>query len=75
MVTLAVMNGFREEIQATLFSATAHFTVFNLAGDIPDTANTLKIIRAVPGVQAACPSEWKKACCSRPDSEMPAGSR
>ena len=49
VVTLAVMNGFREEIQATLFSATAHFTVFHLAGDLPDTEGALKTIRAVPG--------------------------
>ena len=52
VVTLAVMNGFREEIQATLFSATAHFTVFHLAGDIPDTEGALRTIRALPGVQA-----------------------
>ena len=71
VVTLAVMNGFREEIQATLFSATAHFTVFHLAGDIPDTEGALKTIRAVPGVRAASPIRLEKGLLRRPDSEMP----
>jgi len=71
VVTLAVMNGFREEIQATLFSATAHFTVFHLAGDLPDTEGALQTIRAVPGVQAASPIRLEKALLRRPDSEIP----
>jgi lipoprotein-releasing system permease protein len=71
VVTLAVMNGFREEIQATLFSATAHFTVFHLAGDIPDTEDALKTIRTVSGVQAASPIRLEKGLLRRPDSEMP----
>ncbi|MBK7292854.1 MAG: ABC transporter permease [Holophagaceae bacterium] len=71
VVTLALMTGFREEIQATLFSATAHFTVFHLAGDIPDTEGTLKTIRAVPGVQAASPIRMEKGLLRRADSEMP----
>ena len=71
VVTLAVMNGFREEIQSTLFSATAHFTVFHMAGDIPDTPGTLKAIRAIPGVQAASPIRMEKGLLRRPDSEMP----
>ncbi|GLH72988.1 ABC transporter permease [Geothrix limicola] len=71
VVTLAVMNGFREEIQATLFSATAHFTVFHLAGDIPNTEGALKTIRGVPGVQAASPIRLEKGLLRRPDSDMP----
>jgi lipoprotein-releasing system permease protein len=71
VVTLAVMNGFREEIQATLFSATAHFTVFHLAGDIPDTPETLKKIRVVPGVEAASPIRLEKGLLRRPDSDIP----
>ena len=71
VVTLAVMNGFREEIQATLFSATAHFTVFNLGGDIPDTEGILRTVRGVPGVQAARPIRLEKGLLRRPGSEMP----
>src|SRR5664279_285821 len=71
VVTLAVMSGLLEEIQATLFSATAHFTVFHMAGDIQDTEGTLKAIRAVPGVQAASPIRLEKGLLRRPDSEMP----
>ena len=60
VITLALMNGFREEIQANLFSATAHFSVFHLAGDIPDTTAALKIIRGARGVQAASPMRFEK---------------
>ncbi|MBP1771762.1 MAG: lipoprotein-releasing transporter permease subunit [Holophagaceae bacterium] len=71
VVSLALMNGFLEEIQATLFSATAHFTVFNLVGDIPDTEGALKAIRAVPGVQAASPIRLEKGLLRRTDSDLP----
>jgi len=71
VVTLALMNGFREEIEATLLSATAHFTVFHLAGDIPDTEGALKAIRAVPGVKAASPIRMEKGLLRRTDSDMP----
>ena len=71
VVTLAVMSGLLEEIQATLFSATAHFTVFHLAGDIPDTAGTLQAIRAVPGVQAVSPIRLEKGLLRRAGSDMP----
>jgi lipoprotein-releasing system permease protein len=55
VVTLALMNGFQKEIQANLFSATAHFTIFHIAGNIPDTEATLAKIRTTPGVVAASP--------------------
>ncbi|MFN7958046.1 MAG: ABC transporter permease [Holophagaceae bacterium] len=71
VVTLALMTGFREEIQATLFSATAHFTVFHLAGDIPDTEGALRTIRTVPGVRAASPIRMEKGLLRRGGSDMP----
>jgi lipoprotein-releasing system permease protein len=71
VVALAIMNGFHEEIQATLYSATAHFTVFNLGGDIPDTEGTLRTIRSVRGVRAASPIRLEKGLLRRTDSEMP----
>ena len=55
VVALAIANGLLEEIQANLFSATGHFTVAHLQGDIPDTGATLARIRRVPGVVAASP--------------------
>lgn len=55
VIALALMNGFREDIQTNLFSATAHFTVAYAAGDLPDTAEALRKIRATPGVVAASP--------------------
>ena len=71
VVTLAVMTGFREQIQATLFSATAHFTIFHLTGDIPDTAGTLKTIRSVPGVKGASPIRMEKGLLRVPNTSAP----
>lgn len=55
VVTLALFNGFQVEIQRNLFTATAHFTIAHLQGDVPDTAAALARIRATPGVVAASP--------------------
>lgn len=60
VVVQALMNGFREEIQATLFTATSHFTVSYPMGDLPDTAGALRVIRATPGVAAASPTRFEK---------------
>lgn len=60
VVATALMNGFREEIQANLFTATAHFTVAHLGGDLPDTADALAKIRATPGVVAASPIRFER---------------
>ena len=55
VIALALMNGFREDIQTNLFSATGHFTIAHLSGEIPDTREALRLIRASPGVVAASP--------------------
>jgi len=71
VIALALMNGFREDIQANLFSATAHFTVANLSGEIPDTAATLRIVRATPGVVAASPMRMDHGLLKPADSGAP----
>jgi lipoprotein-releasing system permease protein len=71
VIALALMNGFREDIQANLFSATAHFTVANLSGEIPDTAESLRIIRAAPGVVAASPMRMDHGLLKPADSGAP----
>ncbi len=71
VVTLAVMNGFREEIQANLFSATAHFTVFSLAGDFMSTEAALAKVRAVPGVVAASPGRQEQGLLKPTNTDAP----
>ncbi len=71
VLTLAVMNGFHEEIQANLFSATAHFTVSSLTGDFTDTRAALEAIRAVPGVKAASPIRFERALLRPTGLEAP----
>lgn len=60
VVVQALMNGFRDEIQANLFTATGHFTVNFFAGEIPDTPKALSVIRATPGVVAASPMRLER---------------
>ncbi|MDP2877067.1 MAG: ABC transporter permease, partial [Holophaga sp.] len=55
VVVPALMNGFKDEIQANLFTATGHFNVAYFSGDLPDTPKALSVIRATPGVVAASP--------------------
>jgi lipoprotein-releasing system permease protein len=71
VIALALMNGFREDIQANLFSATAHFTVANLGGDLPDTAEALRMVRATPGVVAASPMRMDHGLLKPADSGAP----
>jgi len=71
VIALALMNGFRDEIQANLFSATAHFTVAYLGGDLPDTAEALRMVRATPGVVAASPMRMDHGLLKPASSEAP----
>ena len=71
VVALALMNGFREDIQTNLFSATAHFTIANLSGDLPDTQDALRIIRATPGVVAASPMRMEHGLLKPATSDAP----
>jgi lipoprotein-releasing system permease protein len=71
VIALALMNGFREDIQANLFSATAHFTVANLSGDIPDTEASLRTIRNTPGVVAASPMRLDHGLLKPANSDAP----
>jgi lipoprotein-releasing system permease protein len=71
VVALSLMNGFQEEIQANLFSATAHFHVFHLGGDFPDTQGTLDGIRSVPGVAGASPIRFEKGLLRNPGVDSP----
>lgn len=61
VVVQALMNGFKDEIQANLFTATGHFTIAFFSGDLPDTAKTLATLRATPGVVAASPMRFERA--------------
>ena len=71
VIALALMNGFREDIQTNLFSATGHFTVAHLSGEIPDTQAALKLIRATPGVVAASPMRMDHGLLKPADSDAP----
>lgn len=71
VVCLALMNGFREEIQANLFSATAHFTLQHITGEMPGTAESLSRVRAAPGVVAASPTRFEKGLLKPTGSAAP----
>ncbi|MBI3130083.1 MAG: ABC transporter permease [Acidobacteria bacterium] len=60
VVCMALMNGFREEIQSTLFRATAHFSLAPYAGDIREADAAAAKLRAVPGVAGVSPMRLEK---------------
>ena len=71
VVALAIANGLLEEIQANLFSATGHFTVAHLEGEIPDTQAALARIRRTPGVVAASPMRMDHGLIRPTNSDAP----
>lgn len=71
VITLGLANGFLQEIQANLFSATAHFSIFHLSGGIPDTEAALAKVRAIPGVLAASPVRMEQGLLKAMNSEAP----
>jgi len=71
VVALALANGFREDIQKNLFSATGHFTVAHMSGEIPETQEALRLIRQVPGVVAASPMRMDHGLLKPADSDAP----
>lgn len=71
VVALAIANGLLEEIQGNLFSATGHFTVAHLEGEIPDTQAALARIRRTPGVVAASPMRMDHGLIRPTNSEAP----
>ncbi len=60
VICMALMNGFHEEIQNTLFSASAHFSVTGLVGDVPNSTVVATQIRTLPGVAGASPMRMEK---------------
>ncbi len=60
VICMALMNGFREEIQATLFRATAHFSLAPFAGDVREATAAAAKLRAVPGVAGVSPMRLEK---------------
>ncbi|MFZ9617671.1 MAG: ABC transporter permease [Holophagaceae bacterium] len=71
LVCMALMNGFHDEIQKNIFSATAHFAVAPRLGDIQDLPRVLGEIRNTPGVVGASPMRMEKGLLRVADRDLP----
>ncbi len=71
VVCMALMNGFREEIQATLFRATAHFSLAPYAGSVRDAEGTAAKLRALPGVAGVSPMRMERGLLKAGAAEAP----
>lgn len=71
VVVPALMNGFKEEIQANLFTATGHFTVACFSGDLLDTPKALATLRSTPGVVAVSPMRFERGLLKAQFGEAP----
>ncbi len=72
VITQALMNGFKDEIQANLFTATGHFQIFHLAGDLPDTKGSMALLKNVPGVTGLSPFRFEQALLKSEMASRPA---
>lgn len=71
LLCMALMNGFHDEIQTNIFSATAHFAVAPRIGDIQDLPGILSQIRNTPGVIGASPMRMEKGLLRVADRDLP----
>jgi lipoprotein-releasing system permease protein len=71
LLCMALMNGFHDEIQKNIFSATAHFAVAPRLGDIQDLPKVLNDIRTTPGVVGASPMRMEKGLLRVADRDLP----
>lgn len=71
LLCMALMNGFHDEIQTNIFSATAHFAVAPRIGDIQDLPEILSQIRNTPGVIGASPMRMEKGLLRVADRDLP----
>nr|CRH04845.1 Lipoprotein releasing system, transmembrane protein, LolC/E family [Candidatus Magnetococcus massalia] len=55
IVVLAVMTGFKEELQRQILGVISHVTVQSYANRMHDVEDVLRVVRSTPGVEAAAP--------------------
>jgi lipoprotein-releasing system permease protein len=68
IVSLALANGFRDEMRDKILRGTAHVTVMRADGQpLPDYREVTRRIRAVPGVAGAAATTYEGAVLSGPN--------
>ncbi len=61
VISMALMTGYRGDLQRKLLGGNAEIFVYSVAGPIRDTAGLLSAVRAVPGVAEASPVLFQHA--------------
>jgi lipoprotein-releasing system permease protein len=61
VISMALMTGYRRDLQRKLLGGNAEIFVYSIGGPIADTARLLSIVRGVPGVGEASPVLFQHA--------------
>jgi lipoprotein-releasing system permease protein len=61
VISMALMTGYRSDLQRKLLGGNAEVFVYSVAGPIRDTAQLLSVVRSVPGVAEGSPVLFQHA--------------
>ncbi|OSM04984.1 lipoprotein-releasing ABC transporter permease subunit [Magnetofaba australis] len=75
IVVLAVMTGFKVELQRQILGVTSHVVVQNYFGKLPYSPELLQVIRNTEGVSAASPYIFQQVLLSHGDTAVGVGLR
>src|SRR5204863_9840693 len=61
VISMALMTGYRSDLQRKLLAGNAEVFVYSVGGPIADTSKLLQIVRTTPGVDEAAPVLFQHA--------------
>ncbi len=61
VISMALMTGYRDDLQRKLLAGNAEVFVYSVGGPISDTARALQVVRTTPGVGDAAPVLFQHA--------------
>jgi lipoprotein-releasing system permease protein len=61
VISMALMTGYRSDLQEKLLGGNAEVFVYSTGGAMPDLGRTLRVVRATPGVAEAAPVLFQRA--------------
>ncbi len=61
VISMALMTGYRGDLQKKLLGGNAEIFVYSVGGPMPDTGRVVEVVRVTPGVAEAAPVLFKSA--------------
>jgi lipoprotein-releasing system permease protein len=70
VISMALMTGYRDDLQTKLLGGNAEVFVYSVAGPITDTPAALRLVRETPGVADAWPVIYRQAVVTTEKSSI-----